>query len=105
MERAQRLAVVPVDMHWSDIGSWEAVHTLGPWDEAGNALHGDVVAPGSSGCLIRSDGPMIAAPGMSELVIVATERAVLVVPRGDIRRVKEAIDALEARRRDLPPPR
>jgi mannose-1-phosphate guanylyltransferase len=102
MERADRVAVVPVDMGWSDIGSWEAVHALGPWDEAGNARHGDVVAPGSQGCLIRSDGPTVVALGVSDLVIVATERAVLVVPRGETQRVKEAIDALEARRKAPP---
>jgi mannose-1-phosphate guanylyltransferase/mannose-1-phosphate guanylyltransferase/mannose-6-phosphate isomerase len=102
MEQAERVAVVPVDMAWSDIGSWEAVHALGPQDEHGNTRHGDVVAPGSSGCLIRSDGPTIVALGVSDLVIVATERAVLVVPRGETQRVREAIDALEARRQNPP---
>jgi mannose-1-phosphate guanylyltransferase/mannose-1-phosphate guanylyltransferase/mannose-6-phosphate isomerase len=99
MEKADKVAVVPVDMGWSDIGSWEAVHALGPRDAADNALQGDVVAPGSNGCLIRSDGPTVVALGVSDLVIVATERAVLIVPRGESQRVKEAIDALEARRR------
>ena len=98
MEKEEKVAVAPVEMGWSDIGSWEAVHALGPHDGAGNALHGDVVAPGSSGCLIRSDGPTVVALGVEDLVIVATERAVLVVPRGESQRVKEAIDALEARR-------
>ena len=97
MEKEERVALVPVEMGWSDIGSWEAVHALGPHDAAGNALHGDVVAPGSSGCLIRSDGPTVVALGVSDLVIVATERAVLVVPRGETQRVKEAIDALARR--------
>jgi mannose-1-phosphate guanylyltransferase/mannose-1-phosphate guanylyltransferase/mannose-6-phosphate isomerase len=99
LERSDRVAVAPVEMGWSDIGSWEAVHALGPFDEAGNVLQGDVVAPGSQGCLIRSDGPVVVALGVSDLVIVATERAVLVVPKGDSQRVKEAIDALEARRK------
>jgi mannose-1-phosphate guanylyltransferase/mannose-1-phosphate guanylyltransferase/mannose-6-phosphate isomerase len=99
LERSDRVAVAPVEMGWSDIGSWEAVHALGPFDAAGNVLHGDVVAPGSEGCLIRSDGPVVVALGVSGLVIVATERAVLVVPKGDSQRVKEAIDALEARRK------
>jgi mannose-1-phosphate guanylyltransferase/mannose-1-phosphate guanylyltransferase/mannose-6-phosphate isomerase len=98
MEKAERVAVVPVDMGWSDVGSWEALHTLGPADSNGNVLSGDVVAPGSRGCLVRSDGPVVAALGVEDLVIVATERAVLVVPRGQSQRVKEAIEALEARR-------
>ena len=98
MEKADQVAVAPVEMGWSDIGSWEAVHALGPHDGAGNALHGDVVAPASHGCLVRSDGPTVVALGVEDLMIVATERAVLVMKRGEGQRVKEAIDALEARR-------
>jgi mannose-1-phosphate guanylyltransferase len=98
MEKAAKVAVVPTSMGWSDIGSWEALHALGPLDGAGNLLTGDVVAPGSRDCLVRSDGPVVVALGVEDLVIVATERAVLVVPRGESQRVREAIDALEARR-------
>jgi mannose-1-phosphate guanylyltransferase len=102
MEKAERVAVVPAAMGWSDIGSWEALHALGPRDGDGNLLAGDVVAPGSRGCLVRSDGPVVVALGVEGLVIVATERAVLVVPRGESQRVREAIEALEARPRRNP---
>ncbi|MEA3008760.1 MAG: mannose-phosphate guanylyltransferase [Sphingomonadales bacterium] len=98
MEKAAKVAVVPATMGWSDIGSWEAVHALGPLDGDGNLLTGDVVAPDSCNCLVRSDGPVVVALGVKDLVIVATERAVLVVPRGETQRVREAIEALEARR-------
>lgn len=101
MEKADKVAVVPAAMGWSDIGSWEALHALGPRDGRGNLLAGDVVAPGSRNCLVRSDGPVVVALGVEDLVVVATDRAVLVVPRGESQRVREAIDALEARpRRD-----
>lgn len=99
MERTRDAAVVPVEMGWSDLGSWEALHALGPHDAHGNALSGDAVAVDSRGCLVRSDGPAVVALGVEDLVIVATERAVLVVPRGESQRVREAIDALEARQR------
>jgi mannose-1-phosphate guanylyltransferase/mannose-1-phosphate guanylyltransferase/mannose-6-phosphate isomerase len=99
MEKAARVAVVPAAMGWSDIGSWEALHALGPRDGEGNVLTGDVVAPGSRGCVVRSEGPVVVALGVEDLVIVATDRAVLVVPRGESQRVREAIDALEARPR------
>ncbi|HEU0098188.1 MAG TPA: sugar phosphate nucleotidyltransferase [Allosphingosinicella sp.] len=98
MEKAEKVAVVPAAMGWSDIGSWEALHALGPLDGDGNLLSGDVVAPDSRNCLVRSDGPVVVALGVEDLVIVATERAVLVVPRGETQRVREAIEALEARR-------
>lgn len=98
MERSDRVAVVPVAMGWSDVGSWGAVHALGPLDEAGNVVSGDAIAIDSRNCLVRSDGPVVVALGIDDLIVVATERAVLVVPRGQSQRVKEAIDALEARR-------
>jgi mannose-1-phosphate guanylyltransferase/mannose-1-phosphate guanylyltransferase/mannose-6-phosphate isomerase len=98
MEKAERVAVVPVDMGWSDVGSWDAVHALGPQDTDGNVLTGDVVAPDSRNCLVRSDGPVVVALGVEDLIVVATERAVLVVRRGESQRVGEALDALEARR-------
>ena len=100
MEKADQVAVVPAAMGWYDIGSWEALHALGPLDGDGNLLTGDVVAPGSRNCLVRSDGPVVVALGVEDLVIVATERAVLVVPRGETQRVREAIEALEARHKD-----
>ncbi|MDB5691271.1 MAG: mannose-phosphate guanylyltransferase, partial [Alphaproteobacteria bacterium] len=98
MEKAGRVAVAPVEMGWSDVGSWDAVHALGPRDADGNLLAGDVVAPDSRNCLIRSDGPVVVALGVEDLIVVATERAVLVVRRGESQRVGEALDALEARR-------
>lgn len=98
MERHDRVAVRPAAFGWSDAGSWEALHAVLPQDGDGNVLSGDVVAPGATGCLIRSDGPVIAAVGVSDLVIVATERAVLVVPRAESQRAQEAIAALLARR-------
>ena len=98
MEKWNRVAVVPVAMGWSDVGSWEAVHALGPHDTDGNVVAGDAVAVGSRGCLVRSDGPVVVALGVDDLVIVATERAVLVVPRGSSQQVGQAIEALERRR-------
>jgi mannose-1-phosphate guanylyltransferase len=98
MERADRVAVVPVDMGWSDIGSWDALHAVGAKDGEDNVVTGEALAVGSRGCLIRSDGPTVVALGVEDLIIVATDRAVLVLPRGQSQRVKEALDALEAQR-------
>ncbi len=99
MEKSDCVAVVPVAMGWSDVGSWEALHGIGEKDAAGNVLTGDVVAIDSRDCLIRSDGPVIVTLGAQDLIVVATERAVLIAPRGESQRVKEAIDALQKRGR------
>ncbi len=97
MEKAGQVAVVRVDMDWSDIGSWDALHAYYPRDPAGNHLAGDVIAIDASDCLIRSDGPLVAAVGLAGLTIIATDDAVLVTPRGRSQEVKRAVDALKAR--------
>lgn len=99
MEKSAEVAVVPVSMGWSDAGSWEALHAIGDKDATGNVLTGDVVAIDSRDCLIRSDGPVIVTIGAVEMIVVATERAVLIAPRGESQRVSEAIEALQNRDR------
>jgi len=100
MEKAERVAVVPMDACWSDIGSWDALHQVSATDDAGNALQGEALAVDSNNCLIRSDGPAVTAVGVDDLIIVATRDSVLVMRRGESQRVKEAVEALKAQGRD-----
>ena len=97
MEKAERVAVAPVSMAWSDVGSWDAVHALGPLDDRSTALVGDVVALDTSNCLLRSDGPTVAAIGISDLIVVATDKHVLILPRGRSQEVKRLVEELKAR--------
>ncbi|MGZ8359231.1 MAG: mannose-1-phosphate guanylyltransferase/mannose-6-phosphate isomerase [Allosphingosinicella sp.] len=94
MEKSDRVAVVPVEMGWSDVGSWEALHAVADKDDQANALAGDVVLIDSHGSLVRSEGPLVVGVGIRDMVVVATERSVLIVPRGDSQRVKEAVEIL-----------
>jgi len=95
MEKAERVAVLPVSIGWSDIGSWDALYEVSPRDEAGNAIAGDVLALGTRGCVIRSEGPLVAAIGIEDLVVIATADAVLIVPKAQSQRVREAVEALK----------
>lgn len=92
MEHSNRIAVVPVELDWSDVGSWAAVYDLGAADECGNVLGNGAHALASRGCLIRSEGPNVVAIGVEDLVIVATPDHVLIVPRSEAQRVREAAD-------------
>lgn len=96
MEKADRFAVAPADMDWSDVGSWDALHEISDKDPKGNAAVGDVLALDTSGCLLRSEGRKLVAVEVEDLVIVATSDAVLVVPRARSQRVKDVVDALRA---------
>jgi mannose-1-phosphate guanylyltransferase/mannose-1-phosphate guanylyltransferase/mannose-6-phosphate isomerase len=97
MEKADRVAVVPVAIGWTDVGSWDALFDLLERDEAGNALTGDVLALDARNCLIRSEGPLVAAIGVEDLVVIATADAVLIVPRAQSQKVRDAVEALKAK--------
>ena len=95
MEKADKVAVVPVEMGWSDVGSWDALHAISPCDGDGNANHGEVFAIDTKGCMIRSEGPVVAAVGVKDLIVIATPDAVLIMPRGASQEVKRAVEALK----------
>jgi mannose-1-phosphate guanylyltransferase len=94
MERASNVAVIPIDVGWSDVGSWEALYAASPRDEAGNCLSGPVEALAAAGCLIRSEGPQVVAIGVENLAIIATGDAILIVPLDQSQRVGEAVTRL-----------
>ncbi len=105
MERTKRGLVVPLDAGWTDAGSWESLYELGPHDPSDNVVVGDVVTEEVAGSYVRSEGPLVAALGVENLVIVATPDAVLVASRERAQEVKAIVDRLESRREvTLPPP-
>ena len=99
MERTDHAAVVPADLGWSDIGSWDALWAAAAHDEAGNATQGPVELLGAEGCYVRSDGALTAVVGARDLVVVTTEDAVLVVPRDRSQEVKTLVERLKAAKR------
>jgi mannose-1-phosphate guanylyltransferase len=98
MEKASRIAVTPVDIGWSDVGSWDALFEIGTAGGEHASGSGQVVAIDAENCLLRADGITLAAVGVQDLVIIATQEAVLVIPRGQTQRVREAVEMLEKRR-------
>jgi mannose-1-phosphate guanylyltransferase len=98
MERASTVWAVAVDFGWSDVGSWAGLEEiLAP--DGSQVRVGDVAAIDTGGSVLVSDGPLIAAIGIRDLVVVATADAVLVVPKEQCQRVKELVELLRARGR------
>ncbi|THD37918.1 MAG: mannose-1-phosphate guanylyltransferase/mannose-6-phosphate isomerase [Sphingomonas sp.] len=95
MEKAERVAVVPVSMGWSDLGSWDALHELSACDQFGNACKGDVVALETENSLIHADGVRVALVGVTDLIVVANGTDVLITPRGRSQEVKKLISAMK----------
>jgi mannose-1-phosphate guanylyltransferase/mannose-6-phosphate isomerase len=95
MEHTRIGVVVPVQMEWSDIGSWMALWELIDKDAAGNVIRGSVHQLGTEGCYLRSEGPLLTAIDVENLIIVADSDAVLVARRDHAQRVKDMFDALK----------
>ena len=94
MEKTDRAVVIPVDIDWSDIGSWSALWELQPKDEFGNAIVGESFVHDSHNCYIHGEKRLIAAVGVDDLVIVETADAVLVTHRDHAQNVKKIVEWL-----------
>ncbi len=88
MERAEKVAVAPVSMGWSDVGSWDALYDLG---EAAAGV--EPLAIDTDRCLIRSDGIRVHTVGVSDLIIVAAGNDILILPRGESQNVRKIVEA------------
>jgi mannose-1-phosphate guanylyltransferase/mannose-6-phosphate isomerase len=96
MEKTAQAAVVPVDCGWSDVGSWHAVWELSRKDENGNAAQGEAVFEDSRNCNVSSDRALIALEGVDDLVVVATQDAVLVSRQKDANGLKRLVAKLKS---------
>jgi len=96
MEHTRAAAVIPVDMDWSDIGSWSALWEIGQKDKAGNVCSGDVLLHDCDNNYIRAENNLIAAVGVSDLVIVETGDVVMVAPRNRVQEVKTLVQQVAA---------
>jgi len=95
MEKTKRAAVVPVSYGWSDVGSWHAVWELSARDAAGNAAQGSAVFVDSRNCYVSSEKPLVALFGAENLVVVASEDAVLIANREHTAEMKRLVQKLK----------
>lgn len=96
MEKSDRVAVVPCDLGWSDIGSWHAMAKLVEPDEEGNRIVGQAEVVDSRNTYIRSPDRLVAAIGVEDLVIVDTADALLVAHKDRTQDVKKVVERLKA---------
>lgn len=96
MEHTHAAAVVPVDMGWNDIGSWTALQEIEKGDAQGTVKIGDVITKDVQNAYLRSEGPLVAAIGIKNVIVIATSDAVLVVDRSRVQEVKTLVETLRA---------
>ena len=97
LERSSRVSLVPCDIGWNDVGSWQAVHEIAAKDANGNALQGNVIALDCKNSLIRAEKRLVAAIGVEDLCVIETADAVLISKSDQTQRVREVVDILHQR--------
>jgi mannose-1-phosphate guanylyltransferase len=98
MERAARVVTVPAAVGWDDIGSWAALPALRGSDGDGNTTAGpSVILGGTGNIVLGDDDTLIAVVGVSDVVVVKSGDAILVLPRSEAQDVRKVVEALSAR--------
>lgn len=95
MEKTDKACVVPLDVGWNDVGSWSALWEVSDKDLNGNAVQGDVLLHNTVNSHIYAENKLVAAVGVADLVIVATDDAVMVASRESAQDVKQIVEQLK----------
>lgn len=95
LEKTDNVSLIPCDIGWSDVGSWDAVHEVSNKDGANNATQGNVITVDCRNTLIHSNKRLVTAIGLEDLNIIETADAVLITKRGESQRVREVVDVLK----------
>ncbi|WP_445355114.1 mannose-1-phosphate guanylyltransferase/mannose-6-phosphate isomerase [Microbulbifer sp. EKSA008] len=96
MEPTESAAVVPMDAGWSDVGSWQGLWELVKRDANDNLLQGDVLLEDSQRCLVRGESRLVSLLGVSDLVVVDTDDALLIADRQRVQEVKKLVSNLKS---------
>ncbi len=95
MERADDVAVIPVDIGWSDVGDWTALSELLPADEEGNVVVGQHVGLDTTDCLIHGSRRLVTTIGLEDMIVVDTEDALLICPKERAQEVRDLVRKLK----------
>lgn len=95
MERSDEVLVIPADMGWNDVGSFDALGAIFPPDNNGNIIRcDDNVLIDSTDCIIYSEKQLVSTIGVNNMIIVATDDAIMVCPKKKAQEVKKIVDEL-----------
>ncbi len=95
LEKADNVAVIPVEMGWNDVGTWEALHDIFPRDARGNVFLGRSLDRGSRDCLVYAQKRLVATIGLDNAIVVDTPDATLVCHRDRVQEVKDLVADLK----------
>lgn len=95
-EKTDRIAMAPLDVEWSDVGSWTAMYGISKSNPQGNVLQGDVVAIETSNSMVRASNRLVTLVGMKDVIVIDTPDALLVTRVGHCQSVKKVAEYLKA---------
>ncbi len=95
MEKAEDVAVFPLNLVWSDVGSWDSVYDISEKDEKGNVKKGNIIEENTENSLIIGDKRIIATIGLKNALVIETDDALLVAQRGRAQEVKKIVERLK----------
>ena len=96
---ATGFAVVPIDVGWSDIGSWSTLWDRREKDDQGNVVQGDVYTDATRNSLVIGQHRLVAAIGLDDMVVIETADAVLVAHKDRVQDIKGIVERLRKDRR------
>ncbi|MBF0456832.1 MAG: mannose-1-phosphate guanylyltransferase/mannose-6-phosphate isomerase [Nitrospirae bacterium] len=99
MEKSKKIATMPLDIYWNDIGSWDSIFEILEKDEGGNATTGDVIAIDTKDTMVLSNKRLTVTIGIEDCLVVETDDVVLVSKRGHAQKVKDIVSLLKERAR------
>jgi len=97
MEHSKQALVMPLDITWSDVGSWDSVYDLLEKDQNHNVKMGNVHAIDTKNCLIMGSKRLISTIGLEDLLVIETDDALLIGKRGESQKVKHLVEELKTR--------
>lgn len=97
MEGAERVAVVPMQVGWNDLGSWDALESVVAQDEEGNyPVEGEILQMNSRGNIVAADKRLVALIDVDDLIVIDAGDALLIGKKDSIQHVKQVVEALQA---------
>ena len=98
-EKTRVIALAPLDVNWSDVGSWTAMYGISKSNEQGNVLQGDVIAVETTNSMVRSTSRLVTVVGMKDVIVIDTPDALLVTRVGHCQSVKKVAEYLRGHKR------
>ncbi len=100
MEKSKKVALLPIDIGWSDVGSWQAISEIALKNEEKNSLIGDVVALKTKNCYVNSRSQLVTTIGVENLIVIALKDAILITNKNNSQDVKQLFELLKKEKRE-----